>query len=483
MFRERKNRHTVFLSEHEQEPIMSNEMLDWTLAEAAGHLEKRRVSPLELVEACLEAIAALDGRLRAFITVSADLARRQAQKAEKEIAAGRYRGPLHGIPVAVKDIIDTAGVRTTAGSKILSGNIPLQHAAVWRQLEQAGCILIGKTNLHEFARGSTTNNPHYGRCRNPWDPEGSRIPGGSSGGSAAAVAARLCPAALGTDTLGSVRKPAGRCGIVGIKPTYDLVSRRGVIPLSWSLDHVGPMARTVADAAVLLSAMVDPRRRDRIDIAALAPAPDFSPKGLTAGLIKGWWDACCDAEVCKAFQQALEVLAGLGCEIREVEFPFMPQTFAAARIVAICEAAAYHEPWLRDKQEQYGGDVVLALLSGYAVSASDYLHALRLRSWAIRKVDALFAEVDFLLSPCTPEPAPRLDEIKAPKSLDIAFYTGPANFCGIPALSVPCGFAAYGIPIGLQIMGPRYRDDLIIRLAHAYEAATQWHLQKPPVCT
>jgi aspartyl-tRNA(Asn)/glutamyl-tRNA(Gln) amidotransferase subunit A len=461
---------------------MPSEMLDWTIAEASQKLRSRQISPLELVDAHLEAIARIDGDLKSFITVSADLARKQARFAEAEITQGRYRGALHGIPVALKDIIDTAGIRTTAGSKILAQNIPSTNAQSWELLLQAGCILIGKTNLHEFARGSSTNNPHYGRCRNPWDPEGTRIPGGSSGGSAAAVAARLSMAALGTDTLGSVRKPAACCGIVGIKPTYDLVSRRGVIPLSWSLDHVGTMARTVADAATLLDAMIDPSKRDRINLADLQNSPGFNPGEVKAGLIKGWWDACCDDEVGAAFHGAMNVLTGLGCEIHEVEFPFMPQLFAAARVVAICEAATYHEPWLREKQDQYGRDVRSALLSGYAISAKDYLHCLRVRAWGLKKIKSLFVKTDVLISPCTMDPAPKLEELKGPQSLDIAFYTGPANFLGIPAISVPCGFSSYGIPIGLQIMGPHFRDDRIINLAREFEDATQLHRKKPPVC-
>jgi len=463
---------------------MPSEMRDWTIAEASQKLRSRLISPLELVDAHLEAIARIDGDLTAFITVTAENAREQARMAETEIARGRYRGSLHGIPVALKDMIDTAGVRTTAGSKILARNIPGADARSWELLRQAGCILIGKTNQHEFARGSSTNNPHYGRCRNPWDPQGTRIPGGSSGGSAAAVAARLAMAALGTDTLGSVRKPAARCGIVGLKPTYDLVSRRGVIPLSWSLDHVGPMARTVADAATLLDALIEPSDRNRNTIAGLRNPQGFSARGLKAGLITGWWDACCDTEVAAAFQDAMKVLTALGCEIPEIEFPFMPQLFAAARVTAICEAAAYHQPWLRNKQGQYGSDVRNALLSGHAISAGDYLHCLRVRSWGIKKIQALFTKTDVLISPCTMDPAPKLEELKGPKSLDIAFYTGPANFLGIPAISVPCGFSSYGIPIGLHIMGPHYCDDRVINLARVFEDATQWHRQRrPPVGT
>ncbi|MEW6671807.1 MAG: amidase [Thermodesulfobacteriota bacterium] len=462
---------------------MPSEMLDWTIADASLKIQSRQVSPVELVDTYLEEIAHIDGHLTAFITVAAETARQQARVAETEITKGRYRGPLHGIPVAVKDMIDTAGVRTTAGSKILAGNIPGTDARSWELLRQAGCILMGKTNLHEFARGSSTNNPHYGRCRNPWDPEGTRIPGGSSGGSAAAVAARLSMAALGTDTLGSVRKPAARCGVVGIKPTYDLVSRRGVIPLSWSLDHVGPMARTVADAAVLLEAMIEPSNRNRLNPADLQSLQGFNPREVRVGLIKGWWDSCCDDEVRDAFQQAMTVLSEGGCRIAEIEFPFMPQLFAAARVVAICEAATYHEPWLREQQEQYGGDVRSALLSGCVITARDYLHCLRVRAWGITRIKALFTKTDILISPCTMDPAPKLEELKGPKSLDIAFYTGPANFLGIPALSVPCGFSSYGIPIGLHVMGPHYGDRLVINLARFFEEATQWHRRRrPPVC-
>jgi aspartyl-tRNA(Asn)/glutamyl-tRNA(Gln) amidotransferase subunit A len=250
------------------------------------------------------------------------------------------------------------------------------------------------------------------------------------------------------------------------------------------MDHVGPMARTVADAATLLEAMIDPSDGHPGNFKDLPDPQGFNPRGIKVGLVKGWWDACCDDEVGTACRAALKVLSGLGCEIDEIDFPFMPQLFAAARVAAICEAATYHEPWLKQQQDQYGSDVRNALLSGSIIPAKDYLHCLRVRSWGIKNIRSLFTKTDVLISPCNMEPAPKLEELKgAPKSLDIAFYTGPANFLGIPALSVPCGFASYGIPIGLQIMGPHFRDDRIIRLAQAYEAATQWHRRRPPLRT
>jgi len=459
---------------------MALEMVRWPLSETASKISSRKISPVELVQAYLDGIGAIDDQLSSFITVTADLAIEQAKRAEKEILSGSYRSPLHGIPLALKDIINTAGVRTTAGSRILAENIPAKNAAVWQKLSQAGGILIGKTNMHEFARGSSTNNPHYGRCRNPWDIEGKRIPGGSSGGSGAAVAACLCAGALGTDTLGSVRKPAADCGIVGIKPTYDLVSRRGVIPLSWSLDHVGPMARTVKDAAILLYHMMDADHAHlRQDIL---PAPDFQPKGIRIGLINDWWNARCDPEVSATFQKALAAFNQMGCEIRELDFADMERVFAAGRIVSICEATTYHEPWIREQADAYGDDVRRAFIGGFTIPARDYIHCLRVRSWAIDKFKALFEQADVIASPCTMEPAPDLDGIKTEKGLDIAFYTGPANLLGIPALSVPCGFSANAIPIGLQLMAPHFHEGLAINLANAYETLTQWHQRRPPIC-
>jgi len=459
---------------------MPPEMVRWPISEIAPKISSREVSPVELVQACLDGIGEIDDQLSSFITVTADLAIEQAKQAEKEILSGSYRGALHGIPLALKDIINTAGVRTTAGSRILAENIPAKDAAVWQKLNQSGGVLIGKTNMHEFARGSSTNNPHYGRCRNPWDPQGKRIPGGSSGGSGAAVAACLCAGALGTDTLGSVRKPAADCGIVGIKPTYDLVSRQGVIPLSWSLDHVGPMARTVRDAAILLDHMID-ADRDRLPYGIL-PTADFRPKGTRIGLINGWWNARCDHEVSAAFQKALAAFNEMGCEIKELDFADMERIFAAGRIVSICEATTYHEPWIREHADAYGDDVRRALIGGFTIPARDYIHCLRVRSWAIDQFKALFAQADVIASPCTMEPAPAFDGIKTEKGLDIAFYTGPANLLGIPALSVPCGFSTDGIPIGLQLMASHYQEGLAINLANAYEAATRWHQCRPPIC-
>ena len=459
---------------------MPAEMVRWPISETARKISSRKISPVELVQATLEGIGEIDNKLSAFITVTGDMAIEQAKRAEKEILSGSYRGPLHGIPLAVKDIIHTAGVRTTAGSRILADHIPKNNAAVWQKLSHAGGILIGKTNMHEFARGSSTNNPHYGRCRNPWDPGGTRIPGGSSGGSGAAVAACLCGGALGTDTLGSIRKPAADCGIVGIKPTYDLVSRRGVIPLSWTLDHVGPMARTVTDAAILLRTMMDATPGNSLQDCM--PSEDFQPKKIRIGIIKDWWDARCDAEVSATFQRALASLSDMGSEIRELDFPYMDRIFAAGRIASICEATTYHEPWIREQPDAYGDDVRRALIGGFTIPARDYIHALRVRTWAIEKVKTLFDQADIIASPCTMEPAPNLDDINTEKGLDIAFYTGPANLLGIPALSVPCGFSAGGIPIGLQLMASHYQEGLAINLAQAYEAVTPWHQRRPPIC-
>ncbi|MBW2147710.1 MAG: amidase [Deltaproteobacteria bacterium] len=460
--------------------MSDKEMVRWTLIEASEKIRSREISPVDLVKAYLEAIERKDSDLNSFITVTGELALEQARAAEREILDGRYRGELHGIPVALKDIIDTAGVRTTSGSKILAHSVPGEDAQVWAQLREAGCVLIGKANLHEFARGSTTDNPHYGRCYNPWDPTKSRIPGGSSGGSGAAAAACLCAGALGTDTMGSVRKPAARCGIVGIKPTYDRVSRQGVTPLSWSLDHVGPMARTVVDAATMLSAMLDPAAPSGgILPKDIIPPQEVSVKGTRVGLVKGWWDAHCDEEVGSVFRRALDALMELGCEVQEVEFPYMDKIFAAGRVVSICEAASFHEHWIRERFEDYGEDVRNSMLAGFLIPARDYIHCLRVRAWGIKKFHELFSRVDVLVSPTTKEPAPKFEETKG---VEFAVYTGPAAFIGLPAVSVPCGFSGYGIPIGLQVMAPHYRDDVALRVARAYEAATDWSQQRPPVC-
>ncbi|HLI27288.1 MAG TPA: amidase [Chloroflexota bacterium] len=471
---------------------MSDEQLAFLpLTALARQLERRALSPVEVTELFLARIARYDPALRAYITVTAEAALAAARAAEQEIRAGRYRGPLHGVPLAIKDLFWTAGVRTTAGSRILADFVPAEDAAAVARLRAAGAVLLGKTNLEEFAFGATTINPHYGACRNPWDRE--RIAGGSSGGSAAAVVAGLCAAALGSDTGGSIRQPAALCGLVGLKPTYGRVSRHGAIPLSWAQDHVGPMTRTVRDAALLLQVLAGPDDRD--PACSAAPVPDYTAtldagvRGLRLGVPSEFFWERVDPEVERAVRAAIEVLAGLGARVEPLAFPYWPATAAAGATILYAEAAAYHAEWLRTRPQDYGPAVRNRLRVGTTLLALDYLQAQRARAVLVREAQALFARYDALLTPTVPLPAPRqdADQIRWPdgtredmRAATLRF-TRPFNLLGLPAISVPCGFTASGLPIGLQVVGRPFDEPTVLRVAGAYEAATDWTQRRPPL--
>jgi aspartyl-tRNA(Asn)/glutamyl-tRNA(Gln) amidotransferase subunit A len=462
------------------------------VAALAERLRRREVSPVEITRLYLDRIAALDPTLSAFITVTADQALAEAAAAEREIAAGHYRGPLHGVPVALKDLFYTAGVRTTAGSKILADFVPAEDATVVARLRAAGAISLGKTNLEEFAFGATSINPHYGACRNPWDP--TRIAGGSSGGSAAAVAAGLCGAALGTDSGGSIRQPSALCGLVGLKPTYGRVSRHGVVPLSWSQDHVGPMTRTVRDAALVLQVIAGHDPRDAA--SSPAPVPDYladleaGVRGLRLGLPRDFFFDRVEPEIAAAVRAAAQTLAGLGARVEEIPLPHAHLTYAAGATILFAEAAAYHEPWLRARPAAYGPLVRDRLRVGAALLATDYLKAQRARAALVAETRRLFADVDALLTPTVPVAAPRqdADRIRWPDGTEedvrgaTLRFTRPFNLLGFPAISVPCGFTADDLPIGLQIVAGPFAERTVLQVARAYEAATAWGARHPAVC-
>ncbi len=460
-----------------------------TIAEAAEMLRRRALSPVELTRACLARIRREDGDRRAFITVLDEQALAAAAAAEQEIAAGRYRGPLHGVPIALKDLVMTRGVRTTCGSRILKDWIPEADATVAVRLAEAGAILLGKLNMHEFAYGPTGVNPHYGTPRNPWD--GTRMPGGSSSGSGVAVAAGLVPGALGTDTGGSVRIPAALCGIVGLKPTYGRVSRAGVIPLAWSLDHVGPMTRTVADAALLLQVLAG---RDPADPStADGPVPDYGRalpgevRGLRLGLLTEYFFAHLEAEVRKAVLAAARSLQALGASVEEVALPGIHHAGPASFAIIASEATAYHEPYLKSRAAEYGADVRARLTTGQFVLATQYLKAQRARQLLRAEVDAALGRVDALLFPTTPIPAPRLEAREATVeglTEDVRWWlircTRPINVTGHPALSVPCGLTTDGLPIGLQIVGRYFDEATLFRIGHALETTSPLRGRRPP---
>ncbi len=455
-----------------------------TISEAADLLRRRATSPVELTQHYLERIARLNSRLNAFITVTEEAALEQARAAEADIAAGRWRGPLHGIPIALKDLIDTAGVRTTAACGLFRDRIPAEDAEVVRRLKAAGAVLVGKLNLHEFAYGGSTVISYFGAVRNPWSEE--HIAGGSSGGSGAAVAAELCLAALGTDTAGSIRLPAAYCGIVGLKPTYGLVSTRGVIPLSWTNDHVGPMTRTVRDAALILQAIAG---YDGQDVASREfPMPDYvvalqrNCAALRIGAPREFFFSDLDADVAAAVNNAIELISRLTAGVRDVVIPV-----EADRTVAACEAYAYHEEYVRNSPEQYQPETLRRIRAGAEVSAPEYIRKRRRIEQLRREIGDFFRDIDLLVTPTAPIPPPRLAELEAApgelrrKELVMLGNTRPFNALGLPTISVPCGFTNSGLPIGLQISGAPGRDDLVLQLAHAYEQAAGWWKREPAV--
>jgi aspartyl-tRNA(Asn)/glutamyl-tRNA(Gln) amidotransferase subunit A len=469
-----------------------DELAFFSIEQTAKLLRARKFSPVALVEAALARAERLQPRLNAFITLLADKARRDARRAEREIVHGRWRGPLHGIPISLKDNFWTRGVRTTAGSKILADFIPTMDSTAARRLARAGAILIGKTNLHEFAYGVTTENPHYGAAHNPWALD--RTPGGSSGGSAAAVAAGVGFASLGTDTGGSVRIPAALCGIVGLKPTYGRVSCWGVIPLSRSLDHVGPLARSVADVAILLDAIAG---RDSRDPAAKGPpAPDYRhglerrPKRLRLGRPRDYFFEHLDPEVRAAVAAAARKLERLGARVEEVSLPHVAGSLELATQIALFEAAQFHfgEGYFPARAMEYGEDVRQRLEQGMATREADYRSALARRDAERQDFLAAFERVDAILVPAVPIPAPRIGA----KSVRIGGkeetvraalvrLNRPANSCGLPAISVPCGFTRAGLPMGLQLIGKPWDELRLLQIAHAYEQATSWHSRHPRV--
>lgn len=449
---------------------------------AIGRLfRSRKLSPVELTKHFLDRIERFNPELNAYITVTGELALKQAVKAEAELCAPRGkksrrdRGPLHGIPLSLKDNIYTAGIRTTAGAKFLKDFVPEMDASVVAKLKEAGAIILGKTNLHEFAYGVTTNNPHFGPTRNPWDT--SRIPGGSSGGAAVAIAAGLCVAAIGTDTGGSVRIPASLCGIVGLKPSLHRVSIDGVVPLSPTLDCVGPLARSVEDAVFVLDAIAASHKNESQFPKALASK---AKKKFTLGVPQEFFFDVLSAEVRASFESAIKALRKRGCEIKEVSIPLLNETEKAGNDIAWAEATHYHQQmgWFPKHSADYGEDVRSRLEIGTRVSAVTYLEAMELREKFIAQFHTALAaaKVGALVVPTTPIPAPAIGEESttingkdhASRAL-LLRLNRPANLAGVPAISVPCGLAPSSLPIGIQLIGCASQDALLLALAGTVE--------------
>ena len=461
--------------------MSANDLSFASISEISRLFRKRKLSPVELTKWLLERIEQQNPNLNAYLTVTPELALAQAKKAESELFSSRGRkprrdrGPLHGIPISLKDNIYTAGIRTTAGAQFLKNHIPPQDARVVTQLKEAGAVLLGKTNLHEFAYGVTTNNPHYGPTRNPWDR--ARIPGGSSGGSAAAVAAGLCFASVGTDTGGSIRIPASLCGIVGIKPSLHRVSVEGVVPLSSTLDCVGTLARSVEDTAFLLDAIFARRKGEPL---LARQATSTSKRKFALGIPKEFFLEVLAPEVRAAFESSLAALRKAGCKTKELSIPLLKATEDAGNQIAWPEATHFHQQagWFPHHSADYGEDVRSRLEMGTKVAATTYFEALALREKFIQEFHRALSEasVDALAVPTSPIAAPLIGEettsIDAqphPTRALLLRLNRPANLAGVPAISVPCGLSSSRLPLGLQLIGPSHSEPLLVQLARRIE--------------
>jgi aspartyl-tRNA(Asn)/glutamyl-tRNA(Gln) amidotransferase subunit A len=464
--------------------LQTNQLTGLTLSEAADAVRIKAVSPVELTRACLARIEQLNPKLNAFITVTAESALAEARAAEAEIHANRWRGPLHGIPVALKDLIDTAGVKTTAACALFQDRIPHQDAEVVRRLKAAGAVFLGKHNLHECAYGGSGIISHYGVVPNPWDP--ALVAGGSSSGSAVALATGMCFGALGTDTGGSIRLPSSLCGTVGLKPTYGRVSCRGFLPLAPSLDHVGPMTRTVGDAALMLQALAgydpgDPASQD-------VPVPDLSLElgkdvsSLRIGLPREFFTTL-EPEIKARMNEALEVLKRVTAQMREVSLALDPDNIMST--IQTAEAFASHADAIAKRPGLFSPETLWRLRRGQNITRSAYLQARQRQDQVKRDLSKLFAEIDILVTPTVPVATPLIADLYPGEEgnlrqteLATLRNTRPFNLYGLPAVSVPCGFSRGGLPVGLQIAGPPWAEAVVLRLAHAYEQVTEWYKRR-----
>ena len=467
------------------------ELLDFSLTQVAGLIKRRELSPVEVVEATLARVAKVDPVLRAYISVFDDQARQVARAAEMLMMAGHDLGPLHGVPIALKDNVATQGQRTTAGSKILADWMPAHDATVASRLRRAGAVFIGKLNMHEFAWGGTSDNPHYGAVRNPWNTD--RFAAGSSGGSGAAVAARACFGAIGTDTGGSIRLPAAINGIVGIRPTYGRVSNHGIIPLAWSMDTAGPMTRTVEDCALMFGVLAG---HDPADPAsARVPAHDYlarlndGVKGLRIGVVPGYFFHHLQPAVHASVMAALKLLEAAGAEIVEVDIENIHGNISAQLTIESAEPSTYHQRWLRERPDDYGADVRTLLEVGEMLLATHYLQAQRYRTLLRNEFLDAFDKVDIFLCPTLPFAATPVgamsvvieNGIEEDMLSAIMQYTGVPSLTGLPALAVPCGFDPDGLPIGMQLIGRPFDEATLFKFGAAYQALTNFHHEAPPI--
>ena len=470
-----------------------------TIAGVAPRIAAREVSPVELIACYLDRVKRLNPVLNAYSTVMEDDALAAARRAEQEIGNGNYRGPLHGIPVSIKDNLAVKGYPTTAGSKILADWKPDFDATVVARLREAGAIVLGKNNMHEWAGGGTTMNPYFGTTYNPWDT--TRVPGGSSGGSAAAVAADLCLASIGTDNAGSVRNPAAWCGTIGLKATYGRVSRFGGVAGTggFSSDHFGPFTKTVEDCAMVLGAIAGEDPND--PLSSPEPVPDYrealgkAVAGMKVGVVDSYFDELMVDEVAKAFQDALAALESLGMQVKEVTIPHMDMVPAVQTATSRCENLVAHEPYLRKQPRDYSPELLYRNIASLTVPASTYVTSQRVRRLICREFEEALQDVQVIVAPTVGIAAPTIEECKQgfaeidgrripfrhPSGSIGTRCTIPFNVTGLPALSVRCGFTAGGLPLGLQVVGACFKEGLVFQVAHAYEQAAGWYERKPEV--
>jgi aspartyl-tRNA(Asn)/glutamyl-tRNA(Gln) amidotransferase subunit A len=462
-----------------------NELHWLSIAETAAAFGVGRLGPVELLSALLSRIERLDPRLHAFIRLDADAAMDAARMAEREIATGRIRGKLHGIPIGLKDIIDMAGLPTTCHSKILLDNIARADATVTAKLREAGAVILGKLSTHEFAIGGPSFDLPFPPARNPWNPD--HHPGGSSSGAGAGVAAGLFPGAIGSDTGGSVRNPASCCGIVGLKPTYGLVSRRGAFPLSYTLDHVGPLARTVADIALLLDSIAghDPADPGSASTAAhnFGRDLDRGVRDLRIGFVRHFHETDMPAspEMTAAIEDATLVLVSQGAQLRPVTLPSLNEFAAVNRVILASEAWSVHAPWLRTRPGDYGQLARRRLMPGAFIAAGDYVGAQRRRAQMIAAVEEAFRDVDVLLCASSMDPASRIEDAAETARTYPRQARTPFNVTGHPALAMMAGLSDGGLPLSVQFAGRYFEDATVLRVATAYERATEWHKRHPPI--
>ena len=464
----------------------ATELCYLTIREASGLLRDGGLSPVELTRAYLDRIERLDDTLQAYITVAGDSAMDQARQAEAEILRGDYRGPLHGIPIALKDLYDTKGVRTTASSKIMAERVPSEDSTTAARLKAAGAVLLGKLSMNQFALGGPDPTSGFPMAHNPWNLE--HTPGGSSSGSGTAVAAGLCMGALGSCTGGSIRGPASYCSIVGLKATYGRVSRSRVVPLSWTLDHCGPMTWTVEDAALMLQAIAGYDPQD--PTTSRAPVPDYSAsltediKGLTIGVPRHFFfadDPLIDGETLSTVETALGALEGLGGHVEEVTVPSLKYAGIAQVVIMVSEAFTYHRRNLRSRPEDYGELTRSRFHTGALFTSADYIQSQRVRNVVKREFAEVLQRVDVIASPTMCCPAPRFGKSEVSRTWRMPSFTGPYNLTGMPAISVPCGFTPAGLPVGLQIAGKPFDEPTVLRAAYAYQQHARLFDQRPPV--